>query len=1297
MSEKKNLVTLVPICSLSIGDLARKGWKPRNKQIISDVNRDEYTSSSDDDLSISFSSSPGTSETKDNLNTKNARHIVTKLNFDDCIVKANQVSIATVERIIKPLNADECSTIPEVGDCSTVRSCQEHEPQFNTFASLHLLSDEMTCVPESPNVGAFNKTKRFEGLQFVHDEKITPCKERETNSEEFLICSPPKCYNLKEHFKIVAPTTEESPMVLVNDSSPLKIRSSSPVMQSSRKKKKISSENQFYELQMQKDNKNNSMLVAVDPVLNQKKENSLHGDDFSNIYSDIDTVGVKLDCEMSSLDLAGLLQSPTSSQTPIRLSKDNISSPILGSKKKRQFCKYTKDKRIRKHTGSVSSDRKPLMPVNKNENVSIQNVCEKGNMVEEELSSVTNSENNCNNKIKEMHSKSRIEISKPSENEEGKQFNVIIDITNQISQGQKQDEIHLKSPGVDMLRNCIQTSATERSLTFQNKDDEGYTLVKLNDSVSPSQTICVSANKLSRRRVKRKLKLTNFTSHKEYTQSHPSWSQTFVTQETVTYYCIRNSDAMNANSGREPSQLLDIFKAKLPSNAEDQMTHDSQDLQLMETQDQALADSFLDQGISCLPDNDCDKSCYVISLDCTTQISKFNEEANGRDKALSTSEETRNTSVSQAIDQNEKYSSEMSISSDIIECSQVIVDSSMRAKRVKANIYKHKINGFVHCNNFDTRPFVSVARNKVYSGNKSNSSRIENDILNTSNYIENVTSDEEDTSPENNKKVARIVSNSRKTMPCLSVKSNLDNTCNILDEVNQLCRTPDKKKDTENYVTPVKNVLNSVPEMENIFQPSKTQIETDTLSQHISCIGTLRSCRMSQEESPRPSFSEKYESQVHISSGSSQDPDQGHCTPPRMAIPPVNMDSGKKRKRLKKDGLAARLQRLLAHKQAATHLCKYEVSVGTRRPGDSVLLVKNAWMEYSRLLVLCSPCPSVEQLQNSNKDIRNDAANQSIQEMSTRDPEENIASLWVLVLDPVVLPLTQLKVNAVIRIYAPWQTLYVPRFAVTLVLDVTYIELVSSSSKGLSPTQTYAVCGVETFHCPCVDGTSKPENCEFQLPDRGNQLWTLLSPALTKSQMSLSQKCNMQIATMDLGTQKGTIAEAIMQHSRALTSGIWLRVKILRIFCYRFEAFALKVCVCVRRCVSDVDEESALSWPVCKQCQRDLIEHKHHHQLLCEHCGLTDPVTKLSLDVILYCSNLPKLHIKVKLLQKSILSLLPGALEGTRFEVENVLGKPIGPLVCVVLEDSPPRISSSSYDMLLQEVQFLGESYELTN
>ncbi|XP_026230070.1 DNA repair-scaffolding protein isoform X2 [Anabas testudineus] len=104
-----------------------------------------------------------------------------------------------------------------------------------------------------------------------------------------------------------------------------------------------------------------------------------------------------------------------------------------------------------------------------------------------------------------------------------------------------------------------------------------------------------------------------------------------------------------------------------------------------------------------------------------------------------------------------------------------------------------------------------------------------------------------------------------------------------------------------------------------------------------------------------------------------------------------------------------------------------------------------------------------------------------------------------------------------------------------------------------------------------------------------------------------------------------------------------------------------------------VDESTAYSWPACNHCGSDNLELlSESKKFFCVPCESTvgKPDTKIQLEVFLSCTSLNNCTLKVKLQQKTIMSILnTAALEGDEFpgyDVENVLGKEVGPLTVYV-------------------------------
>ncbi|XP_011929884.1 PREDICTED: DNA repair-scaffolding protein isoform X3 [Cercocebus atys] len=109
----------------------------------------------------------------------------------------------------------------------------------------------------------------------------------------------------------------------------------------------------------------------------------------------------------------------------------------------------------------------------------------------------------------------------------------------------------------------------------------------------------------------------------------------------------------------------------------------------------------------------------------------------------------------------------------------------------------------------------------------------------------------------------------------------------------------------------------------------------------------------------------------------------------------------------------------------------------------------------------------------------------------------------------------------------------------------------------------------------------------------------------------------------------------------------------------------------VQGTVVGVDESTAFSWPVCDMCGNGRLEQRPEDRgaFSCGDCSrvVTSPILKRHLQVFLDCRSRPQCRVKVKLLQRSISSLLRFAAgEDGSYEVKSVLGKEVGLLNCFV-------------------------------
>ncbi|XP_053914502.1 DNA repair-scaffolding protein isoform X2 [Cuculus canorus] len=108
----------------------------------------------------------------------------------------------------------------------------------------------------------------------------------------------------------------------------------------------------------------------------------------------------------------------------------------------------------------------------------------------------------------------------------------------------------------------------------------------------------------------------------------------------------------------------------------------------------------------------------------------------------------------------------------------------------------------------------------------------------------------------------------------------------------------------------------------------------------------------------------------------------------------------------------------------------------------------------------------------------------------------------------------------------------------------------------------------------------------------------------------------------------------------------------------------------VRGTVVGVNERTAFSWPTCDRCSNGKLELCPQDRLLyCNQCSdvVTSPVLKMQLEVFLSCPSRSQSTLKVKLLQKTISSLLMSSTsDDGSYEVQSVLGKEVGLLNCYV-------------------------------
>ncbi|XP_043363824.1 DNA repair-scaffolding protein isoform X5 [Dermochelys coriacea] len=105
--------------------------------------------------------------------------------------------------------------------------------------------------------------------------------------------------------------------------------------------------------------------------------------------------------------------------------------------------------------------------------------------------------------------------------------------------------------------------------------------------------------------------------------------------------------------------------------------------------------------------------------------------------------------------------------------------------------------------------------------------------------------------------------------------------------------------------------------------------------------------------------------------------------------------------------------------------------------------------------------------------------------------------------------------------------------------------------------------------------------------------------------------------------------------------------------------------------ISGVNESTAFSWPTCNRCGNGKLEQhpQDRGSYYCSLCSQTVilPIFKMQLEVFLHSPSRPHCIVKVKLLQKTVSSvLMSSSSEDGSYELKSVLGKEVGLLNCYV-------------------------------
>ncbi|XP_043363825.1 DNA repair-scaffolding protein isoform X6 [Dermochelys coriacea] len=109
----------------------------------------------------------------------------------------------------------------------------------------------------------------------------------------------------------------------------------------------------------------------------------------------------------------------------------------------------------------------------------------------------------------------------------------------------------------------------------------------------------------------------------------------------------------------------------------------------------------------------------------------------------------------------------------------------------------------------------------------------------------------------------------------------------------------------------------------------------------------------------------------------------------------------------------------------------------------------------------------------------------------------------------------------------------------------------------------------------------------------------------------------------------------------------------------------------IRGTISGVNESTAFSWPTCNRCGNGKLEQhpQDRGSYYCSLCSQTVilPIFKMQLEVFLHSPSRPHCIVKVKLLQKTVSSvLMSSSSEDGSYELKSVLGKEVGLLNCYV-------------------------------
>ncbi|XP_049835542.1 uncharacterized protein LOC126279105 isoform X2 [Schistocerca gregaria] len=257
----------------------------------------------------------------------------------------------------------------------------------------------------------------------------------------------------------------------------------------------------------------------------------------------------------------------------------------------------------------------------------------------------------------------------------------------------------------------------------------------------------------------------------------------------------------------------------------------------------------------------------------------------------------------------------------------------------------------------------------------------------------------------------------------------------------------------------------------------------------------------------------------------------------------ICMDSAKKKKkRLKKNGLASRLQQLLVRRKSSIRMWQYQQCLAEKRHAKYravQFLVTAVWTELSRTIIRC----------RRHLQFPDTRTCEPCEDQKESSQEEFVNTDVIVVLDGDQAVTAHLRAGSIIQIFPPWQILKVQRLNISILMCMSHFEVISiRPEKSLAAIQNGSkevLVNEEEFTCKCLTGTQNEEQlCQFRLPRNIFRIFF-------NEEDQEHGRCESHFSGGASSNSKGTIAEALAGSSFLIGGGIELCITVVGVFCYR--------------------------------------------------------------------------------------------------------------------------------------------------